>query len=434
MKILIFGLNYSPEPTGTGKYTGEMASWLAKQGHQVEVITSLPHYPAWEIDQDYSGKGFITERVEDVLVKRAPLYVPNIQRITSINRIRMELSFNLNTLRYWVPIFFKKEKFDVVIAVSPPMQVGLLPYIYSLFRKVPWLFHIQDLQVDAAVRLNMLKSSKFTDFLFKIENYLLRKATVVSSITEAMLKRIESKNILPEQMWLFPNWSDVNFITPLTKNSNIFRKELGITDDKVVFMYSGNIGEKQGLEIILDAATILSYEKNIQFIISGEGAARDRLVKDAMERNLDNVNFLPIQPIEKLGQLLAAGDVHLVIQKAEAADLVMPSKLTNILAAGRPVIATAEEGTELYEVITKHDLGEIGKPNDVENLVENILTLSKSNEVRNSIGEKSRAYAIRYINKENVLKEFEEKLLKLNNGKPHVNVIGTPRTIKNSKF
>lgn len=433
MKILIFGLNYSPEPTGTGKYTGEMASWLARQGHQVEVIASLPHYPAWKIDKDYLGKGFVIERMDDVLVKRTPLYVPNIHNITSIKRIRMELSFNLNALRYWVPIFFRKAKFDVVIAVSPPMQIGLLPYIYSLVRKVPWIFHIQDLQVDAAVRLNMLKSSTFTNLLFKIENFLLRKATVVSSITEAMLKRIESKNIHPGKTWLFPNWSDVTFITPLSKNNNMYRKKLGINDDIVVFMYSGNMGEKQGLEIILDAATKVRNHKNIQFIISGEGTAKDKLVKDAKQRGLDNVKFLPIQPIEQLPQLLAAGDVHFVIQKAEAADLVMPSKLTNILAAGRPVIATAEEGTGLYEVITKHELGAIGKPNNVEDLVGNILTLSKSAEIRKSTGDKAREYAVQYINKENVLKEFEEKLLNLSNDKLYVND-GELSKMKNSKL
>ena len=432
MKILIFGLNYFPEPTGTGKYTGEMAAWLAGQGHQVEVIASLPHYPAWEIDQQYAGKGFVVERVDDVLVKRAPLYVPNVHNITSTNRIKMELSFNLNTLKYWIPIIFRKEKFDIVIAVSPPMQVGLLPYIYSVLRKVPWVFHIQDLQVDAAVRLNMLKSSKFTKVLFKIENYLLRKATVVSSITEAMLKRIESKNIQPDKMWLFPNWSDINFIKPLDKNNNFYRRQLGISDDIVVFMYSGNIGEKQGLDLLLDAASRVSSYKNIQFIISGEGAAKDRLVKDAKQRGLDNVNFLPIQPVEKLAQLLAAGDVHFVIQKAEAADLVMPSKLTNILAAGRPVIATAEKGTGLYEVITKYDLGAVGEPNHVEKLVENIVELSNSPERRKIIGDKSREYAVNNINKDNVLKDFEEKLLKLCSDRFHVHVRNATK-IKNSK-
>ena len=429
MKILIFGINYSPEPTGTGKYTGEMAAWLAEQGHQVEVIASLPHYPAWKIDKEYAVKGFFIERVDDVLVKRTPLYVPDIQNTTSLNRIRMELSFSLNALRYWVPIFFRKKKFDVVIAVSPPMQIGLLPYLYSFFRKVPWVFHIQDLQVDAAVRLNMLNSGVFTNLLFKIENYLLRKATIVSSITEAMLKRIESKKIQPDKMWLFPNWSDVNLITPLNNYNNIYRKELGITDDMVVFMYSGNIGEKQGIEIVLEVAAKLSNLKNIQFIISGEGAAKDKLVKDAKRRNLKNVKFLPIQPVEILPQLLAAGDVHLVIQKAEAADLVMPSKLTNILAAGRPVIATAEEGTGLYEVITKYNLGAVGKPNNVEDLVENIITLSKSVEIRGSIGDKSREYAVRYLNKENVLKEFEGKLLNLCDAQLYVKA-GKPSNIE----
>ncbi|MED3906940.1 WcaI family glycosyltransferase [Geobacillus thermodenitrificans] len=413
MKILIYGLNYAPEPTGTGKYTGEMASWLAKRGHQVEVIAAFPHYPAWEVDENYKDKGFHVEVIDGVKVYRAPLYVPNAKNVTAKNRIKMELSYSLNTLKYWVPILFKKNTYDVIIAVSPPMQVGLLPHIYNIFRKVPWIFHIQDLQVDAAVRLNMLKEGKFVKLLFNIESYLLKKASVVSTITEAMQRRIIDKGIKEEKTWLFPNWADINYVKPLCKKNNPYREELGIADDEVVFMYSGNMGEKQGLDLILQAAEILKEDRKIKFIMAGEGATKSRLQKIKDEKNLSNVLFLPLQPYERLPEFLAAADVHLVVQKREAADLVMPSKLTNIVAAGKPSIATADSGTALYEVLVNHKAGEVVPPGDLVAFTEKIKLLKEDKQKRELMGKNARVYAEKYLNKDNILREFEQKLINL---------------------
>ncbi|WP_165998469.1 WcaI family glycosyltransferase [Bacillus sp. Cs-700] len=412
MKILIYGLNYYPEPTGTGKYTGEMAEWIKEKGHDVDVIASLPHYPKWEIADEYKNKGFHTEIVNQVRVFRTPLIVPDSTKLNAKSRVLLESSFAFNSLKYWIPILFKKKKYDLVIVVSPPMQLGLLPLVYKYFRGVPNIFHIQDLQVDAAVRLGMLGDGLFGKILYKIESVLLKKSTIVSTITEAMRKRIVEKKVISTKTWLFPNWSDTNFIKPMNKN-NIYRKKFNFTENDIVFMYAGNMGEKQGLELILEAAEILKRSNNIKFVLAGAGGACEKLKKIKTQKELNNVFFLDVQPLEKLPVLISTADVHLIVQKREAADLVMPSKLTNILSSGRPCIGTAEKGTALYEVLKTNNVGETSPPEDLQKFVEMITKMANDNDLRNKMSVNARNYAEQYLNKNQILSSFESKLKEL---------------------
>lgn len=411
MNILIYGLNYASEPTGTGKYTGEMASWLARRGHKVDAIVAPPYYPDWEIDDSYKKTKYIRETLNGVNVYRAPLYVPSADNVNGKTRIMMETSFSFNALRWWLPKFFHK-KYDVVIAVCPPMQIGVYPWLYSRFINVPWVFHIQDLQVDAAVRLGILKSGLASRVLYSIENFLLSKATRVSTITEAMRKRIIDKGIPEERTWLFPNWSDIEFIKPMPRN-NAFRSKIGITSEQILLMYAGNMGEKQGLELILYAADKLRNEKQIKFVLVGSGAVRNRLENTAQDLHLNNITFLPVQPLERLPDMLAAADIHLVVQKREAADIVMPSKLTNILAAGRCCLATADPGTTLYEVVKHNKTGIVVSPEDVDEFIRGLNILLKNPDLREEMGRNARNYAEKFIDKEQVLLDFESKLYSL---------------------
>ncbi len=158
MKILMYGINYLPELTGIGKYTGEMAEWLVEQGHTVDVITAHPYYPEWQVHEGYRGKGWLTEIRNGVRVMRCPMYVP--QQVTSVKRIIHEFSFVASSLRYWLGVFVK-ERYDVVICLSPPFHLGLLPVLYSQLRGVPLWCHIQDLQIDMAKDLGMLTNKRF---------------------------------------------------------------------------------------------------------------------------------------------------------------------------------------------------------------------------------------------------------------------------------
>ncbi|MBU2787792.1 WcaI family glycosyltransferase [Acidithiobacillus sp. YTS05] len=409
MKILIYGLNYAPEPTGIGKYTGEMAEWLAAHGHAVEVICGLPHYPQWQVAEGYAGFRYRTEAMAGVQVHRVRHFVPAANRLGARTRIQLETTFTLNAMRFWLPRFFLRQKPDVLIAVMPPMQIGVWPLLYGWVRRVPWVLHVQDLQLDAALRLGMLPGGGFGKVLYRVEAFLLRGATRVSTITEAMRQRVMEKGVPPERAWLFPNWANIEALQPGPRD-NDFRRELGAGPESVLVLYAGNMGEKQGLEVVLEAARLCADEPRLQFLMVGAGGAQSRLERQAAAMGLQNLRFLPVQPVQRLPEMLAAGDIHLVVQRRDAADLVMPSKLTNILAAGRPCVATVDPGTALYDVVTGAHTGLATTPEDPAALAGAIRTLASDPELRKICGDNARAYAEQSLDQHRILTRFTSQL------------------------
>lgn len=411
MKILIYGLNYAPEPTGTGKYTGEMAAWLAGRGHDVEVICGMPHYPQWQLDPAYDGRACVEER-DGVRVMRAPHFVPSASGLGARARIRLETGFTVSAARYWLRRFFRWRRPDVVIAVMPPMQIAVWPLLFGWFRRVAWVLHVQDLQVDAALRLNMLQIGKFGRMLYWIEGFLLRRATRVSTITESMRARLVEKGTKKDRTWMFPNWSDISSIKPGPRD-NAFRRSLGVADDTVIVIHAGNMGEKQGLDAVIDAASLCRDDARLLFLLVGDGAARPRLESRAAELALPNLRFLPVQPVEALGEMLAAGDIHLVVQRRDAADLVMPSKLTNILAAGRSCVATADARTALHDAVAGSEAGVAVPPGDPSALADAIRLLALDPARREACGRRAREYAEAHLGRDRILAAFEQQLISL---------------------
>lgn len=411
MKVLICGVNYAPEKTGTGKFTADLAEWLASQGHEVHAVVGPPHYPEWKVYDGFDPRHHSVEQLRGVTVHRVPMFVPSLDELNSKKRIRMELSFSFHSLRPWMRRLAGK-RFDVVIAVCPPMQVASMPWVYRGLQRVPWVFHIQDLQVDAAFRLGMLKPGRSERVLQRIERFFLRKATRVSTITEAMRQRIIAKGVPRDRVWLVPNWSDVHAIQPSSRE-NSFRAAVGAGPGDILCLYAGNFGKKQGLDLIVQAAHKLRDNLHYKFVIVGSGADEPNVKALAAELKVPNLQFLPVQPMDVLPQMLAAADIHLVVQKHEAADLVMPSKLTNILAAGRPSLATANPGTTLHDVLTTHDAGVCVPYGDVEQFCSALKQMSIDEEGRIRMGRNARAYAEQFLDKDVILARFERQLQEL---------------------
>ncbi|MEJ2422407.1 MAG: WcaI family glycosyltransferase [Acidobacteriota bacterium] len=271
------------------------------------------------------------------------------------------------------------------------------------------------MQVDEAVRLGLVKNRTAGWALRGIETFFLKNADRVTTITQAMRRRIVEKGVPEENTWLFPNWADIGHMRPGSKDTE-FRRTLGISLDDVLVMYAGNMGDKQGLEIVLQAAHRLREHPEIRFVMIGAGAARARMESMAKRLDLPNLQFLPVQPLEKLPEIFASSDLHLVVQKREAADLVMPSKLTNICAAGRPCVATTDPGTALHDAVVGSNLGVAVPPQDEEALAASIERLAADSPRRVEMGRNARVFAQEKLDKETILKEFETHLKKLTAG------------------
>jgi colanic acid biosynthesis glycosyl transferase WcaI len=294
-----------------------------------------------------------------------------------------------------------RQKYDSVITIAPCFQIGLLGSFYKVFRGAKFFYHIQDLQIDAAYELKLIKSRFLIRVLLRIEKFILKNADVVSSISVGMIKKISQK--CKREIVLFPNWVDVKSFYPLEQKIHLKNAFHLSPFDKTV-LYSGAIGEKQGLENILSVAQELSYIANLKFIICGAGPYKEKLQRKAGDMLLKNVIFLPIQPHEKLNDLLNMADVHLVLQKATAADLVMPSKLTTILSVGGLAIVAASEGTTLHQLVSTNRIGILIDPENKNSLLRAVENVLKNN--CEHIKRNARAYAEEFLSVENVLPKY----------------------------
>ena len=401
MKILVYGINYSPELTGIGKYTGEMVEWMTQQGHEVRVITAPPYYPEWQVGVNYSAWRYRREEGA-ATVWRCPLYVPKqpstIKRLLHLGSFAVSSFFPLMAQRSWKP--------DRIIGVVPTLFCTPGMRLLAKLSGSRTLLHIQDYEVDAMLGLGMAgkgKSGSVAKLASAFERSALHNVDNVSTISRSMMKKACEKGVPMEKVIFFPNWSEVSRFRDVSETLIIaLRQRLGLPEDRKLILYSGNIGEKQGLESVIDAADQLRHQPWL-FVIVGQGGGKARLEKMAAERGLDNVKFLPLQSYEDLPALLAMGDCHLVIQKRGAADAVLPSKLTNILAVGGNAVITAEAETELGQLCQDNPGLAVGvTPESVPSLVEGIeraLMMPKQNVI-------ARAWAERTLDKEHVLEQF----------------------------
>lgn len=402
MKILIYGINFAPELTGIGKYSGEMAAWLADAGHDVRVLTAPPHYPDWKVWPGYSSFGYRHESLGKVQVVRAPLWVP--RRVTGLKRLVHLASFAASS----APALFAQWRWkpDVVWLTEPPLVCAPAALLFGSLRGSATWLHVQDYEVDAAFELGVLKNRRLRRWAEAADRWIMRRFDRVSSISQRMLERARSKGVAGERIVAFPNWVDVEAIRPLSGRSP-YRDELGLPDDAVVALYSGNMGGKQGLEFLGEAARELADDPSIQFVFCGNGQGRAEL--EAQCQGLTNVRFLDLQPVERLGDLLGLADIHLLPQRAGAADLVMPSKLTGMLSSGRPVIATAEPTTELGQVVQQ--CGAIVPPGQSGRLAQALQALAADKALRQELGLKARRYAEEMLARPAVLGRFEQALI-----------------------
>jgi colanic acid biosynthesis glycosyl transferase WcaI len=398
MRILIVASNFSPEVTGIGKFVGEMAVWLSKEGQSIRVVAAPPYYPSWKVTAGYSSRRYSREQHSGALVIRCPLFVP--RRPSGLMRLLQTISFSFSTLPVilWQALSWRPQ---IVLVIEPPLACAPAAILGArLCGAQAWL-HVQDFEVDAAFEFGLLRNALLRRLALCAERWLMRRFDRVSSISAAMLKKLGDKGVDAQRIGFFPNWVDAQVIYPLV-GKNRLRDELGIDPSTLVLLYSGSMGEKQGLDLIIDVARTFAGATHILFLLCGDGAARQR-TKDAAV-GLQHVRFISLQPLERLNELLNLADIHLLPQRAEAEDLVMPSKLTAIMASGRPVVASARAGSDVALAASVGGL--VVAPGNAEAFGVAVRTLLSDVELRAELGEVGRTYATANWDREVVLRRM----------------------------
>lgn len=402
-RILLVSIHNSPELTGVGVYTGELANWLVRNGHKVHVVSASPFYPAWRPVGGLKNRYRITSE-GGLTIFRAPLYIPG--KLSTARRMLHLLSFALSSAPLLLAQVFWRP--HVAIAVVPTYASAPLTWLVAKFCGARSVVHVQDFEVDAAFRItgNQSSTGRLQKLALRGESWLLRRFDIISTISARMLTGLIAKGAPVERTVLFRNWVDLDHIYPLS-GSPAIRKELDIPPDAVVCLYSGNMGRKQGIDLLGELAARLRERKDIVFLFCGDGEMRPKLEADTA--GLPNVRLIPLQPVERLNQLLNCADIHLLPQRRAAADLVLPSKLGGILASARPVVAGADPGTELADMI--EGCGLVVPPEDAEAFAAALLKLADAPQLRQALGQKGRVRAGEKLSKQGIIGEFVSAVL-----------------------
>lgn len=293
----------------------------------------------------------------------------------------------------------------IVLLVEPTLS-GSPPVlcVARFSNAVTWL-HIQDFEVDVAF-MKDLSSARLKRWAQWFERLVLRRFDRVSAISDRMVERLSTKGVDAGKKVLFPNWVDTTSIYPLRAPSPL-RKKLGISDREHVALYSGNMGMKQGLELLAEASRLLAFRSDIRLVFCGDGPYRGELVRTTAGN--PNVTFLELQSPDKFNELLNVADIHLLPQRAGAADLVMPSKLTGMMASGRAVVAAAQPGTQITAVLEGR--GVVTPPGDASAFADAIARLVDDPETRLAMGRNARRYAVDHMARDRILAQFELSLM-----------------------
>jgi colanic acid biosynthesis glycosyl transferase WcaI len=331
------------------------------------------------------------------------MYVP--ETLNTKKRILHEASFLVSSFVRALAT----GKPDLIFAVSPPLGLALTASTLSRLWRVPFVFDVEDLQPDAAVELGMMKGKSLIRALYRVERLAYENAALVSTITEGMRQRIVQKGTDPAKVVLFPPRADSSLYTLRDRtNGSEFREQYGL-QGKLIVSHSGNMGVKQGLEVILEAAGKSREREDIQFLFVGDGAMRPQLEAQARASNLNNVRFLPVLGNDLFLQMLAATDIALITQQRVVSNIVFPSKIVTLLCAGCPVIASVNSESEVARVVLRSGAGLIVEPENAEALLNSILKLSKCAETLARMSVQARQFATESWDEGRTLPRMEEQ-------------------------
>jgi colanic acid biosynthesis glycosyl transferase WcaI len=404
-KITIIGINYYPEDTAIGLYTSQLANYFHDKGFQVSIITGFPYYPAWKINSEYnSKKTFYNETINGIDIYRYKQYVP--ANPIFFKRVLHLLDFTLGT---FVNIFKIKEA-DVVLCIVPFTATIFLGNILAKLKGAKLWVHIQDFEFDAATDSNILKNSPSKSILFKflfwIEKTLLNKTNLISAISSSMILKLTFKVNKNKKKILLPNWVDLNFINPETSVNHPY-----LQSSKFKILYSGNIGEKQDWDFFIAVVNALKNVEDVEIIVVGNGSKRDWLKNKLVY--LDNISFYEPVSYNQLSNLLCSADLHVLFQKNDVIDTVMPSKILAMMASKKPSLITGNLKSEVCSIINTSKAGEYLDSKDLNKVLNFIETLKLNPHLSYRYGTSARNYVSANFSKEEVLKKFEKVLIEL---------------------
>ena len=413
LHILVVTSAYAPERTGTAPLNTQLCEYLASRGHQISVLTSFPHYPERKVHPAYRGRLWQRETRDRVAIFRSYAYIPS--KRSTARRILYDTSVGFTTALRGLPI----GQVDLILAVSPPLQAGLAGCFLAWLKGVPLLLDIHDLVPDLAIAVEMLRNPWAIKLARLLESYIYRRSDGILVISEGFVANLIGKGVPKSKISFLPLWVDSKLISPGNRNGP-FRKTHNISEKQTVVLYTGNMGAKQNLENVLEAAARLQGQQDLSFLFVGDGTEKERLQGHAQDRALSNVRFLPLlppQPKELLPEMLAAADVLVLNQSSQIADTVVPSKLFTYMAAGRPVVAAVSPSSQAAAFIRQARSGIAVDADNPAALAGAISRLKENGELAERLGRQGRLFVEEHCAPDRILSRYEDTFLAFSNNR-----------------
>ncbi len=397
MKILFVTLNFYPDLLGNAPIVTDLAARLARRGHDVTVLTSMPHHETGRIHPDYRRRLWRREVHQGVKVHRIWLATGE----GGLMKLANYASFTLGATAAAALL----SRPDVIFSPSPPITLGLVDSMLRAFEGVPFVFNLQDVFPDVAVRMGVLTNRKLVKLFELVEAHTYRRAYKVAVISGGMADLLVDKGVPRSKIAVIPNAVDLGSVVPQERSE--LRSSLGL-DGKFVVGFSGRMGYSQGLEHVIDAADLLAKSHpEIRLLLTGSGAQRAAIEARARDYGLGNVHFLPTQPRERLSDTLAASDLHLVPLRKGLASYSVPSKLLGIMAAGRPVVGSLDEDSDAAGIIRDAGCGVVVPPEDPRAIADAIVKYAGDRDLGRRQGAAGREYVEAHFDPEQMAERYE---------------------------
>jgi putative colanic acid biosynthesis glycosyltransferase WcaI len=402
MRVLMIVPNYAPDLGPSAPLFTMLAEGLVQRGHEVTVIAAVPHYPSGIVPVAFRSWRVQRSSEHDVEVIRVPL--PSMDRSNLAQRLLQFICYQLGAT--WAGL---KQQYDAAIVTNSALTVWLPYACLVVLRGKPAVYSVADVYPDVGVTLGIFRHKAVIRAVAGLERFCLNHAGVVRILSESFRPGLRALGVPDPKMALVYDWVDTDLIQPLPRD-NGFAREQGLTDGFVV-LYAGNIGLSQGLEHVLTAAQLLADDRDLQFVIVGDGAGREHLGLQAQQMGLTNVRFLPFQPRPRLPEVLATADVSLVTLQRGIGAGSLPSKTFSIFASGRPVLASVDEGSEAWDMVERAGAGLCVPPENPSRLAEAIRALQEDPERRERLGRNGRLWAERHHSPQAAAERFEKLML-----------------------
>jgi colanic acid biosynthesis glycosyl transferase WcaI len=408
MRITLIGLNYKPEVTGIAPYTADVAEGLSARGYDIHVVTGFPHYPQWVPDPRYAG-ATIEETVDGVHVTRHRHYVPGSMTITQ--RTHLELSFGSRVARSRIPAS------DVVVCVSPAlMSTGLVLSRFKAQLHRPALgVWVQDLYSRGVIETGTMHGPS-AGATTNLESGILRAADGVAVIHQRFADHaVAGLRVAANKVTVIPNWTHMPYQAPMSRDHA--RDLLGWSRDSVIALHSGNMGLKQGLENVVEAARESDRRGGpVQFVLMGDGNQRQML--EELGAGITCLSFVRSLPEKEFRAALDAANVLLVNERPEVSEMAVPSKLTAYFGSGSPVVAATTEGSVTHQEVRSAGAGVRVDPANPSALLDAVVDLAASPEKSAQLVRSAQGYLQHNMSREVALDRFQEWVHALANAHP----------------